>query len=76
MHGKKQMCEMGCNYQDLLSFSRKLGNVFCSQLELPHCTSNVTSVGKESQKVLAKTTGVIVLGFIQVSFPLKCLQYK
>lgn len=62
------MCERGGNYQVLLSFSRKLGNLFCSQPELPCYTSKVASAMKESQKVIAKTPGVVVLDFIHVSF--------
>lgn len=68
MHCKNEVFERGCNYQVLLSFSRKLGNLFCSKPELPCCTINVASAMKESQKVIAKTPDVVVQGFIQVSF--------
>ena len=36
--------------------------------ELPCDIGNVASAMKESQRVLAKTPGIIVLGFIQLPF--------
>lgn len=64
MHDKQEMYERRCNHLVPLSFLRK--NLFCSQPELPCCTSSVASTMWEP-KVVAEAPGV-VLGSTQVSF--------